>query len=119
MGYVIADMGTGAVEEGSKEQSEINIKKFISDCFSHNPQLRFKYEFIEIEKNGRHTYELTNEDYRTYIVQMPAVSLEKVRFMGEEGQTVIGVPRLYVDGSSWLWKYAIDIIGFDYEETED
>lgn len=39
-------------------------------------------------------------------VDMPSLSLEKIRYMGEKTQNIWDFPRLYVNGSSWVWKYA-------------
>jgi len=39
-------------------------------------------------------------------VLMPGRPLREIRFTGAPGQDAWTTPRLYVDGSSWLWKYA-------------
>jgi hypothetical protein len=35
--------------------------------------------------------------------------LEKVRYLDSENQDIFNFPRLYVDGSSWVWKYALNV----------
>jgi hypothetical protein len=44
---------------------------------------------------------------------MPGCELEKVRTSKPWYS-----PRLYVDGSSWLWGFAIGFISFDEKQTE-
>jgi hypothetical protein len=41
------------------------------------------------------------------VVDMPGRALYRVRWMKEPGQDIWEFPRLYVDGSSWVWLFAI------------
>jgi hypothetical protein len=100
---ILINPGSGSVENGSKEQSEMNIKQFISDL-----GINGKYEFVRIEKDGRHTYNVWDDNYQ-HEIEMPAIPLENVRYLGSEGQKIFDFPRLYVDGSSWAWKYALNV----------
>ncbi|MET9402659.1 hypothetical protein [Kitasatospora sp. NPDC002965] len=42
---------------------------------------------------------------------MPGLSLDQVRWMNEPDQNIWNYPRLFVDGSSWVWWYALGICG--------
>jgi len=110
MTKIIINPGTGKVETGSKEQSEINIKKFIEDL-----GVEVTYEFKKVDNDGRHIYEISNGKI-IHEIDMPAILLDNVRYLGEEGQNIWNYPRLYVDGSSWVWKYAINMC---FNEDED
>ena len=46
---------------------------------------------------------------RTCDVSMPGFSIERVRYLGLANQNIWQFPRLYIDGSSWVWKFAIGI----------
>ena len=52
------------------------------------------------------------------MVEMPGLPLEQVRYMGHEGQNARDYPRLYVDGASWLWEFAVNIVS-DFPEEEE
>src|SRR5436189_1702513 len=47
---------------------------------------------------------------RETVVQMPGFPLGRTRFMELPGQEVWEFPRLYVDGSSWLWCIALNVV---------
>jgi hypothetical protein len=104
MSKVIINPGSGPVQSGTREQSEINIKAFIKDLRVENIQ----YEFIKALTDGRHLYKIRNEK-NSHEIEMPALPLEKVRYLDSENQDIFNFPRLYVDGSSWVWKYALNV----------
>lgn len=112
MTFIAINPGSGVVESGSIEQSEINIKAFIDDLLVENVQ----YEFIKIEENGRHSYRIFSDEI-SHEIDMPAIPLEEVRYLGVDGQNIWHYPRLYVDGSSLVWKYALNMC-FRLEEEE-
>lgn len=101
--------GSGRCEEGSQEQSEINIKAFIADIEDKYTYPKISYKFVEINENGRHDYLLTSGE-KSEIVAMPAFPLEEVRYTGADNQNTRDFPRLYVNHCSWLWKFAVDVI---------
>lgn len=59
------------------------------------------------EGDGRFTYRLSFSDDLRFDVEMPGLPLERVRYTGADGQRISDYPRLYVDGSSWVWKFAV------------
>lgn len=71
-----------------------------------------------------------NGDYRAYVVRlrghevvvdMPDLPLDRVRYA--KSQSIIGFPRLYIEGSSWLWEYAPKFVrlglGLDADEDDN
>ncbi len=96
--------GSGKVKSGSKKQSEENMKQFIADL-----GVEAQYEFLEIDDMKRHVYKLSIKK-RTHEIKMPAIPLKDVRYLGHSGQNIWDFPRLYIDGSSWIWKYALDVL---------
>jgi hypothetical protein len=47
---------------------------------------------------------------RRVLVLMPGLVLDQVRYMGKP-QNIWHFPRLYVDGNSWVWCFAINAAG--------
>lgn len=43
-----------------------------------------------------------------WMIDMPGLPLDKVRYTGPP-QSPFDFVRLYVDGSSWLWKFAVNV----------
>jgi len=99
---IIFNPGTEAVPEATSEQATINIEQFIADL----NETGWRYVRLpDKDHDGRFGFLLWNE--RPYhpvchTVDMPGCSL---------GQASAGrpwySPRLYVDGSSWLWGIAL------------
>lgn len=98
---VFVNPGSGNVATGTREQSKINIKKFIEDL-----GVKAKHRFLSVGDDGRHNYKIWNDD-GSHEVSMPAIPLEKVRYLNQADQNIWHFPRLYVDGSSWVWSYAL------------
>lgn len=104
---LIINPGAGNVTEDlGLEQAYKNILQFIED--SEVPLEVSDYN-SKPEENGRYNFilKLSLPVDISINVEMPSLPIEKVRFMGEQGQSIFDFPRLYVDGSSWVWKYAI------------
>ena len=40
----------------------------------------------------------------------PGLALAGVRYLDQPGQNIWHFPRLYIDGDSWVWKYAVEIV---------
>jgi hypothetical protein len=98
---LIINPGTGPVS-GTREEADKNMAAFAKDTDSDS------FEFAWQEKCGRFTYRM----YRKGIegeVQMPGLPLEQVRFMSLPGQDIWKFPRLYLNGSSWVWMYAVGV----------
>lgn len=95
---IIINPGTGPVPEATEENAIINIKHWITDTgvdgieYLRNPKGDF---------DGRYSF-LVWKNTRCHIIDMPGIALEIVR-----SATPWVSPRLYVDGSSWLWNYSV------------
>lgn len=104
---IIINPGSGPVA-GTRENADRNIAKFIKDVTSaHN----FKYissTFVCANDDGRFTYLLDCDDVEAHEIEMPGLPLEQVRWV-DQSQNIWDFPRLYVDGSSWVWKYAVNV----------
>lgn len=103
---IIINPGTGPVKDSTEENAIDNIGHFILDNKIENVKwIRIpQYDYGE----GRYAF-LVWKDNTCHEIQMPGLSLEKVRYLGNEGQNIWDFPRLYVDGSSYVWEYAIGL----------
>lgn len=101
---MVINPGTGPVA-GTKKQARANLKQLLADAGFSGAAVRFVGEGC----GGRFKFRIRLDGKGTS-VEMPGLPLERVRFMGAEGQSAWNFPRLYVDGSSWLWEFAIRMV---------
>lgn len=125
--------GSGPVLEGSPEAAAHNVERLFADAEKAmggewagvtvvprgkkivrtvDPRTR---EPIELPWDGRWWFDVTvdiGEDVEpvTFDIDMPGLPLDALRYTGAPGQDIWDYPRLYVDGSSWVWRYAIEVI---------
>jgi hypothetical protein len=106
MKTVIINPGTGPVANASEDNAIENIKQFAKDCEEQSGCVGITWERTpEADDGGRFGFIVKREDV-THEIEMPGLPLEKVRYLNDS-QTIWHFPRLYVDGSSWVWKYAV------------
>lgn len=110
MNELYINPGTGPVRGANREDAANNMKQFISDIAIENvsccdaPELDYdKGEYTS--GDGRYAFILSSGDHKCEI-QMPGIPLDNVRYIGSP-QNIWRFPRLYVDGSSWVWCFAI------------
>lgn len=102
---VAVNPGAGPIcERTLQKEAARNIAAFRRDLALH--KVRITYQ-CEGKHGGRYTF-LLRRFGRECMVDMPGLPLERVRYMKQEGQNPWHFPRLYVDGNSWLWIYALD-----------
>jgi hypothetical protein len=108
--FVAINPGTGDVANSQLAQATENMEAFLADMNLDGAT------FERLEKrdydNGRFAFRVCY-GASSVEVQMPGIPLERVRYMGYEGQNIWRYPRLYVEGSSWVWSYAYDIARTD------
>lgn len=104
----IIGLGTGVVLGANLEEAERNINQFVID-------LAFRADLVEVERrvdhdlDGRFSFTLKYQNNECE-VDIPGVGLDRVRYINDATQSSLDFPRLYVDGSSWYWKYALNIV---------
>jgi hypothetical protein len=59
--------------------------------------------------DGRYAFRLF-VDGASHVVEMPGMPLAEVRVLKAAGQNVWDFPRLYIDGSSWLWLHGLNVL---------
>lgn len=106
---VTINPGTEPVADTSAEAALLNVHQLAEDVggkvlTSDNPHGPI------FDGQGRYLIRMRNEHGVLVAVEMPGLPLDQVRYTGEPGQNIWDFPRLYVDGSSWVWKYAVNVI---------
>jgi len=59
--------------------------------------------------DGRWPFEIRHRDHR-HEVDMPGLPVEQVRWLDEGSGSIWDFPRLYIDGSSWIWTFAVHVL---------
>lgn len=95
--------GSGPVSGATSVQALANTKVFAEEVGAGS----FDGP-LGTEGDGRWAYKLWAKG-RSVDVEMPGISLERVRYVDPTTQNIWDFPRLYVDGSSWVWLYAVDM----------
>lgn len=112
---VIVNPGTGPVRDASLTNAEINMATLIKDAGVSDA---ISVHDARYDETGRFFFDV-NLDGRSVEVLMPGLPLERVRWLDEPGQNIWHFPRLYVGGSSWVWKYAVDMLQDHLTRKED
>lgn len=109
---VIMNPGTGPVHGSTDTDGRINMVKLCEDAGVLDqldmPEAIVRRDDVE-GIDGRLRYDIKLGD-RTCEVDMPGIPLLGVRYTGGPGQSILDYPRLYVDGSSWVWPYAVNSV---------
>lgn len=105
---VIVNPGTEPLLDSDPKLAEANMHTLIADTgldatFKREPSLDYDSKY----QDGRYAFTV-ELDGQGAEVQMPGVPLADVRYKGREfGQNIWDFPRLYVEGSSWVWTFAV------------
>lgn len=104
---VCINPGSGPCAHATLEHAEENIRHFVTDLGrKHVKVVRLPEEDGD---DGRFSF-LLWEGTRCHQVDMPGLPLDRVRYVDSERQNIFDFPRLYVDGSSWIWCIALSVL---------
>ena len=99
---LIINPGSGSVPDATEANAQANMTTFVEDL---------GVEGASVERDpgqdaeGRFAFILTLTSGTEFEIDMPGLPLDQVR-PGIPWEQ----PRLYVDGSSWLWGFALGVI---------
>lgn len=102
---IFLNPGTGPVEGAKLKFARANVEQLIVDI-GLSPELVKVSHRYSLDEDGRFAFRLSYQD-KICDVDMPGLELSRVRYMSEE-QDIWDFPRLYIDGSSWVWLFAIN-----------
>ena len=81
------------------------MKQFIKDL-----GISAKIKFLGVADCNRHHYTIKHKGKKIDVF-MPALPIHEVRYMNFAGQRISYYHRLYIDGASWVWFYALKNFG--------
>lgn len=118
MSILIINPGTGPVGGANLGNAEHVIQVFAGEVAARfgDPVRISRADHLDDDK-GRFGFTLSGEKIGTHEVEMPGLPLERVRWVDEPDQNIWHYPRLYVDGESWVWLYAVNQCGFDEDSA--
>lgn len=120
---VIINPGTGPVAGATLAHAHANMEQLLKDC--GHPDAKWRRDPEASEDDGRFAFLVTCPPCEAEpkgwecSVDMPGIPLKEVRWMDKKGQNIWHFPRLYVDGSSWVWKFAINALKGRLEPDSD
>ena len=103
---IIINPGTEPVAHANEVEARKNIRVLIKDAGVQDATFRRVRKY---DDGGRFYFDVSANG-RTCDVLMPGLPLERVRFIDAPDQNIWHFPRLYVGGSSWVWKFAKKIL---------
>lgn len=112
---LIINPGSGPVQGATEDHARTNLEALERDLKERGQDAEVVNGALQDQGDGRWTGAL-RVDGRMHEVDMPGLPLEDVRYLGEEDQDIWDFPRLYVDGSSWVWKFALGVFRADEDE---
>lgn len=105
---IFINPGSGSVAASSEQEARRNIATFANDVRREAgcDRLECVRDHASDADDGRYAWVLSSGNQAVEI-QMPGVALDTVRYTGEEGQNIWAYPRVLVNGSSWVWLFAV------------
>lgn len=97
--------GTGDVEDATLKDAKDSIEQFVSELKIDDITIKHR---SKRDERGRYCFVLKHNGQKCEIM-MPGIPIEQVKFSDPKTQNAWHYPRLYVDGGSWLWLYAVEI----------
>lgn len=105
--FVLSNLGNGPVADDTcLDHAIANITTFIKELDMKDPPVSVTMRSPGHDGTGRYQFDL-HRGIRSADVDMPGLPLDEVRCT--EDSMPRGCPRLYVDGNSWWWCYALDM----------
>lgn len=114
---IFINPGSGPVADATAAAASCNMEDFIRDLTAAGHTCGALTGLPRLDGAGRFGFVL-EVDGQAHEIEMPGRPLDEVRWMDDPDQNIWDFPRLYVDGSSWVWKYALSVCERDTEEDD-
>ena len=108
---IFVNPGTEPLPAATEDNARAAMALFVADCVTLYGAASWDGTFTAATR-GRWTG-VVNVAGRTHEVDMPGIDPHVTR----EGRPFVS-PRLYVDGGSWLWQFALNVVDPD-DQDED
>jgi hypothetical protein len=118
---IIINPGTGPVAGSNEEDATANMVVFAEEVATKYGLVRVREDRAPAnDYDGRFAYRMIHRDAdgndHVQEIDLPGLPLHQVNYGARPDDNPWHFPRLYVDGSSWLWSFAIGVCG---PESED
>lgn len=110
---LIINPGTEPVDGATEDNARTAVRLLVEDIAATGADTAWTDETMTDQGGGRWSTTITVGG-RPHEIEMPGCDPACTR----EGRPWYS-PRLYVDGSSWLWPYALDVLLSSDETDED
>lgn len=114
--------GSGPVDGATEELACLAMEQLVKDtgserferCPRHDSDGRYGFKIYRRNKHENLNaidveMPSLSPDLHAVDVEMPGLPLDQVRYLGPP-QNILNFPRLYVDGSSWVWCFAVSAV---------
>lgn len=95
---------------GSRAGAIANVSQLVDDLIADGRREVYVVNLSDQRDNltadGRYGFDLV-VDGRQFIVTMPGLPLERVRYLNGPGQDIFAFPQVGIGGHSWAWMYAL------------
>lgn len=104
---MLLNPGAGSIAgDVCRDHAIANTAAYIDELGMKDPPVAVTMRSPKHDGTGRYTFDL-HRGIRTVPIEMPGLPLGEVRCT--ESFVPPGCPRLYVDGNSWWWCFALNI----------
>jgi hypothetical protein len=103
----IVGVGTGPVRGGTLLNGSANMQQLVKDLGVD--RVAFRPRKSPACGDGRFDFIVERAGVKVE-VSMPGLPLASVRVIDPEKENVLEFPRLYVEGNSYYWCWAVDVL---------
>lgn len=114
---IIINPGSGPVDEADEGSARANMQTLADDLREQGCEVG-EVTLRQDEGDGRWSFDI-NVNGTAREVAMPGLPIEQVRWVDDPDQNIWHFPRLYVDGSSWVWLFALGVLAEPEDPDED
>jgi len=112
----VVNHGSEPISEASLCLAEVAVDRFAQQAAQvHGMRLRGRCRLPEADRHGRFGFVLTFAwaagQEIDHEIAMPGVSLDLVEYRAQDRTSCWDFYRLYLNGGSWLWEFAINLCG--------
>jgi hypothetical protein len=106
----VINPGTGICARARLSWARSNLRRFLADLDVPGIEMRL---VEDVDEQGYACFRLSRRTAKRVhrcVVHVPGIGIRRVRYSLSNRRDICAVQRLYVDGSSWAWPYALSVV---------